>query len=58
MKPCNYNDARRGFLKKSAAIAALYFTPSVFTKAFAVDAVIPAPIVKEKLKIIMQIFGG
>ena len=51
MKPCNYNDARRGFLKKSAAIAALYFTPSVFTKAFAVDAVIPAPIAKEKLKI-------
>jgi xanthine dehydrogenase YagT iron-sulfur-binding subunit len=51
MKPCNYNDARRGFLKKSAAIAALYITPSVFVKAFAVDAVVPSPIAKEKLSI-------
>ena len=51
MKPCNYNDARRGFLKKSAAIAALYFTPSVFVKAFAVDTVVPMPIAKEKLSI-------
>lgn len=50
MKPCNY-DARRGFLKKSAAIAALYLTPNVFTKAFAIDAVIPLPIPKEKLTI-------
>ena len=51
MKPCNYNDARRGFLKKSAAIAAVYLTPSVFVKAFAVDAVVPMPIEKEKLSI-------
>jgi len=51
MKPCNYNDARRGFLKKSAAIAALYITPSVFVKAFAVDAFVPVPIAKEKLSI-------
>ena len=51
MKPCNYNDARRGFLKKSAAIAALYLTPSVFVKAFALDAVVPMPIAKEKLSI-------
>ena len=51
MKPCNYNDARRGFLKKSAAVAALYLTPSVFVKAFAVDAVVPMPIAKEKLSI-------
>ena len=51
MKPCNYNDARRGFLKKSAAVAALYLTPSVFVKAFAVDAVVPIPIAKEKLSI-------
>ena len=51
MKPCNYNNARRGFLKKSAAIAALYLTPSVFVKAFAVDAVVPMPIAKEKLSI-------
>ena len=51
MKPCYYNDARRGFLKKSAAIAALYLTPSSLVKAFAVEAVLPAPIAKEKLTI-------
>ena len=51
MKPCNYNDERRGFLKNSAAIAALYLTPSLFTKAFAVDAFVPTPIAKEKLTI-------
>jgi xanthine dehydrogenase YagT iron-sulfur-binding subunit len=51
MNPCNYNDARRGFLKKSAAIAALYLTPSVFVKAFAVDSVLPVPIAKEKLSL-------
>ena len=49
MKPCNYQDARRGFLKKSAAIAALYLTPSSLVKAFAIDSVIPTPIAKEKL---------
>jgi xanthine dehydrogenase YagT iron-sulfur-binding subunit len=54
MNPCNYNDARRGFLKKSAAIAALYLTPSVFVKAFAVDAVLPVPIAKEKLSLILN----
>jgi xanthine dehydrogenase YagT iron-sulfur-binding subunit len=51
MKPCNYNDARRGFLKKSAAIAALYLTPSVVVKAFAMERFVPAPIAKEKLSI-------
>lgn len=54
MKPCNYNDARRGFLKKSAAIAALYLTPSSIVKAFAVDAVVPMPIAKEKLSITLN----
>ena len=51
MKQCNYDDARRGFLKKSAAIAALYITPSVFTKTLAMDHFVPAPIAKEKLSI-------
>lgn len=51
MKPCNYDDARRGFLKKGAAIAALYLTPSSLVKAFAVDTVVPMPIAKEKLSI-------
>ena len=54
MKPCNYNDARRGFLKKSAAIAALYLTPAIFVKAFAVDAVLPVAIPKEKLTITLN----
>lgn len=54
MKPCNYNDARRGFLKKSAAIAALYLTPSSIVKAFAVEAVVPMPIAKEKLSITLN----
>ncbi len=54
MNPCNYNDARRGFLKKSAAIAALYLTPSVFVKALAVDAVMPVPIAKEKLRLTLN----
>ena len=51
MKPCNYNDARRGFLKKSAAIAALYLTPTSLVKAFAMDSIVPMPIAKEKLSI-------
>jgi xanthine dehydrogenase YagT iron-sulfur-binding subunit len=54
MKPCNYNDARRGFLKKSAAIAALYLTPSSLVKAFAVDSIMPMPIAKEKLSITLN----
>ena len=51
MKPCNYNDARRGFLKKSVAITALYLTPTSLVKAFAMDAIVPMPIAKEKLSI-------
>ena len=54
MKPCNYQDARRGFLKKSAAIAALYLTPSSLVKAFAIDSVVPTPIAKEKLTITLN----
>jgi xanthine dehydrogenase YagT iron-sulfur-binding subunit len=50
MNPCQLSDARRGFLKKSAAVAALYFTPSVLVKSFATDAIVPMPIAKEKLK--------
>jgi xanthine dehydrogenase YagT iron-sulfur-binding subunit len=51
MIPCNYSDARRGFLKKSASAAALFLTPSVLVKAFAVEGVVPMPIAKEKLVI-------
>lgn len=51
MKPCFQQDGRRSFLKKSTALVALYLTPSVFVKAFAVDSIVPLPIAKEKLTI-------
>jgi len=51
MTPCNYNDARRGFLKKTAAVAALYLTPSLVAKTFAMDSFVPKPIAKEKLSL-------
>jgi xanthine dehydrogenase YagT iron-sulfur-binding subunit len=51
MTPCNYNDARRGFLKKSAAVAALYLTPSLLVKTLAMDHFLPTPIAKEKLSL-------
>ena len=51
MKPCFQQDGRRSFLKKSMALVAMYLTPSVFVKAFAVDTIVPMPIAKEKLTI-------
>ena len=51
MKPCFQQDGRRSFLKKSTALVAMYLTPSVFVKAFAVDTIVPLPIPKEKLTI-------
>jgi len=51
MKPCFQQDGRRSFLKKSTSLVALYLTPSVFVKAFAVDTIVPMPIAKEKLTI-------
>ena len=54
MNPCQFDDARRGFLKKSAAVAALYFSPSVLVKTFAANAIVPMPIAKEKLKFILN----
>ena len=51
MKPCFQQDGRRSFLKKSTSLVALYLTPSVFVKAFAVDSIFPLPIAKEKLTI-------
>ena len=47
MNPCQFDGARRGFFKKSAAVAALYLTPSVLVKTFAADNVVPMPIAKE-----------
>ena len=54
MKPCTSHDGRRGFLKKSASIAALYLTPTSLVKAFAVESVIPTPIAKEKFAITIK----
>lgn len=51
MNSCHSLDSRRGFLKKSGSIAALFVTPSVLVKSFAVDRVLPMPIAKEKLTI-------
>jgi xanthine dehydrogenase YagT iron-sulfur-binding subunit len=49
MNPCHFSDARRGFLKKTASLAALYLTPSILVNAVAAEIIIPAPIPKEKL---------
>ena len=54
MNPCQFDGARRGFFKKSAAVAALYLTPSVLVKTFAAETVVPMPIAKEKLKFILN----
>ena len=54
MNPCQFDTARRGFLKKSAAVAAFYLTPSAFVKTFAAEAVVPTPIAKEKLQFILN----
>jgi len=51
MKPCDSYNSRRGFLKKSASIAALYLAPATLVKTFAIDRVVPLPIAKEKLTI-------
>ena len=54
MNPCQFDGARRGFFKKSAAVAALYLTPSVLVKTFAANSLVPMPIAKEKLKFILN----
>jgi xanthine dehydrogenase YagT iron-sulfur-binding subunit len=51
MKQCAISDTRRGFIIKSASIAALYLTPAVLVKAYAIESVIPLPIPKEKLQL-------
>jgi xanthine dehydrogenase YagT iron-sulfur-binding subunit len=54
MNPCQFDTARRGFLKKSAAVAAFYLSPSALVKTFAAEAVVPTPIAKEKLQFILN----
>ena len=54
MNPCQFDDARRGFLIKSVSIAALYLSPSILVKTFAADAIVPTPIAKEKLQFILN----
>ena len=54
MNPCHYSEARRGFLKKSASLVALYLTPSILVNAVAADSIIPTPIPQEKLHLIIN----
>ncbi len=54
MNPCQFDTARRGFLKKSAAVAAFYLTPSALVQTFAAEAVVLTPIAKEKLQFILN----
>ncbi len=54
MNPCHYSEARRGFLKKSASLVALYLTPSILVNAVVADSIIPTPIPKEKLHLIIN----
>jgi len=51
MDVCKPADGRRGFLKKSTAILALYLSPSILTKSFAYNKLVPLPVEKEKLLI-------
>ncbi len=54
MNPCHFDHARRGFLKKTASIAALYLTPSILVKTFAADTIVPKPIAKEQLQFFLN----
>jgi len=54
MLPCKNDKGRRDFIKKSTAIAALYLAPSLLVKAASFDQVIPQPIPKEKLSLIIN----
>ncbi|HEX3024858.1 MAG TPA: (2Fe-2S)-binding protein, partial [Chitinophagaceae bacterium] len=51
MQTIKVDESRRGFLKKSSAIAALYLTPPIFLKAISFNKIIPLPIAKEKLQL-------
>lgn len=51
MQTIKVDESRRGFLKKSSAIAALCLTPPIFLKAISFSKIIPLPIAKEKLQL-------
>ena len=51
MQTFKVDNGRRGFLKKSSAIAALYLTPSLLVRAVSFNKIIPLPIAKEKLQL-------
>ena len=51
MRTCSVDEGRRGFLKKSSAIAALYLTPTILVKAMSIDKVVPVMVAKEKLSL-------
>ena len=54
MLPCKNDKGRRDFIKKSTAIAALYLAPSLLVKAASFNQVIPQPIPKEKLSLVIN----
>ncbi len=54
MNLCTPENGRRGFLKKSASLAAFYLTPTLLTKSFAIDSTMPTPVPKEKLVLIVN----
>ncbi len=51
MSKTNPCESRRDFLRKSTAITALYFTPSIFVKAASIQTIVPQPLAKEKLQL-------
>ena len=51
MNPCNYDESRRSFLRKTSAITALYLLPSSLVQAFPVTDIAPKPVPKEKLQL-------
>ncbi len=55
MRTCKNDEGRRDFIKKSAAVAALYLAPSILVRAVSFNKIIPQPIPKEKLQ--LQING-
>ena len=54
MRTCTVYEGSKGFLKKSYAIAALYFTPSILVKAMSIDKVVPIMVAKEKLSLTIK----
>lgn len=46
-----YNDGRRNFIKKAAALTTLYMVPSFLVQAVSIESIIPIAAPKEKIKL-------